>query len=186
MAKWIYVAHMGEDNPICRDIGNIEKLTLDSTGRTTNALESLVADGIQYYLGMQPYAIRILGMVSLDSMYDAKTGEQLTWVYPPLENAKDGMVVDVKHKPSSEIYTHSAYCDDPRLLCILNRLLNLLLRNEDSDSEKVDKALIVPTREEALKYLREREYTPSCISDAMKNHYYETRPGWEDRMYNSD
>lgn len=185
MAKWIYVAHMGEDNPICRDIGNIEKLNVTGFDSWVE-IESLVVDGIEYHLGMKSSATRILGVVSLDPMYDAKSGERLTWIYPPLENAKDGMVVEVKYCTTNGPYAHRAYCDDPRLLCIVNRLWNLNLRQEYGDQEKIDKALVIPAREEALKYLREREYMPSCITDIMMHKYAESNPGWDERMYKPD
>ena len=135
---------------------------------------------------MKPYATRILGIVSLYPKPNSKDGKTTNIRCKIPKNINDGDEVSVI-RCDCEISEHREYfCDDPRVLCIANRVWNLDLRGEYNDKDKIDEAIRIPTHGEALKYLHDREYTASCISDDMKNNYFRARPGWEDRMYQPD
>lgn len=181
MAKWIYVAHMGKDNPVCRDVWNIEDITLESYHGYDPSI-GLVADGIRYYFGsIKPSVARLLGYTDLEVIQKVKTQQLLKIEFGPYENLQDGEEIEFELVYSEkECYT-GGICDDPRILCIVNRVWNTSFEN--ADASKISGAILIPTHEEALKYLRDREYATSCITDVMMNKYSEAHPGWEDRMY---
>jgi len=154
MAKWLYYDYMGKYNPVCVDLGNIEKIlpNIPMAQETYQLVEGVIADGVHFGCNTKPIILQLGGFANcipcpknLDAPTVFKTFPEDIHHEDPVDMEPNIAYLDRKHN------FHSPICCDPRLLYIMHRALEL---PTDTTLERFNRHLkVIPTREEALAYL---------------------------------
>ena len=92
-------------------------------------------------------------MLCLEYDESAKKGEEV----------KGRLVEDKQPNSENKKREYDFFCDDPRILCMSNRFLNVNLSKDFGNRERIIAAMVPPNMEEALEYLRERKYRETYI-----------------------
>lgn len=165
MAIWIFKKEFDNDNPICYDLGNIEKVILDKNdeGAEIRCVDKIIADGKQFQNGGgKRYFSLICGWSNIfqieDEQWESDTDLKLE------KEPKDGDQINMEGKFRLK-YNNRSYhpiCCDKRLLYILDRNWEMNI------GEKPDGGLTnadwerfcndIPTLEQAEKWLKRKQY----------------------------
>ena len=158
--KWLYYDYMELYNPVCVDAGDITEVipNIPAGQETYSNVLAIVADGKKYWCDTKQVMTVVFGVVKFKQDID-------------LTNLGEVQIPKgIKHKDEMNMPTwwfnggHSLLpiAIDPRILCIMFKAFREL--NENPTTEEFNKVFRkIPTREEAMYYLRKNNLKTECV-----------------------
>ena len=140
--KWLYYDYMGKYNPVCVDAGNITDIIFvdPDIPNDGTVVQELIADGNMYHCDCKEVFFEKFGFVLFEPLGVEKRK------FP--DNVKHGDEIKMPFNDSSFV----PITTDPRVLYIMYKAFH-------NDVE----GLKIPTREYALRFLREIGAMTDCI-----------------------
>lgn len=127
MTKWIFKKELGNENPVCYDIGNIERIILDRPDHNSGdkRVEKIIADGKTFYCGLEKrYFTLIYGWSTFYQLEDEQWDLDSNKITLKLnEEPKDGeeFNLDGIRRMKYRDHRYDPICSDPRVLYIMDR-----------------------------------------------------------------
>ncbi len=157
MQQWIYYDYMGQNNPVCDDVGKIEEIH-ETTWTSNCMLETIKADGMTFSGGIHPLYVRFGHYFPLNVM---RADDAEIRYLPNDIHYGDELEISphiIWKNPKGE--TLEPVCTDPRVLYIA--LKGWLIHPSASKQEVERWRQDIPTREFAEKWMKERDLLYVC------------------------
>lgn len=172
MAVWKYYKGLGEHNPLCVDVGQILSIAPyceDGTGFIIKTDDGDYCGGC-----IKPYFIAVSGYCDFGRTF--RFG-RLYKEFP--RNLEDGMEVEW---PEDVEWNgmNGASCCDPRALYLANKVWRLIRTKNVPDAEWDELYSTIPTKEFALKWLKDNGYETKFHSCGWLDMRAEAK-AWDDK-----
>ena len=162
--KWVYYDYMGKDNPVCEDVGEIQRIfpNLPAAPYTYSRITEIETD-VGLFGCDTKYKIMLYGGYCFFEPIRGKNGKT---------KQKTIDLAGIKHGEEVDLDMEALYLmngagltpitTDPRILCIMHRAHGL----NDPEKQLPELCKRIPTRDEAVAYLRaigaQMECLPEC------------------------
>ncbi len=157
MAVWKFYKRLRDHNPVCVDIGNIQSIKVGHDREGCNVTIK-TDDGVYCGGCMKPHIIAVTGYCDFGRSF--REGRRYL-DFP--KNINDGQIVNW---PEDVVWNDMAdeLCTDPRVVYLANRGWKLIRTNNvtEKDWDELNKEPI-PTKEQALQWMRENGYQAEPI-----------------------
>lgn len=174
MARWEYYGWMGRSNPVCVDVGKIEKIIpTEAFGAQdmTPPVKAIIADGKRYWCSGKPWVLLLGGVVCFKQ--NRESDVKCEWRSFP-EGIRDEDEVEMNSRIvylDSERSMCHPITNDPRVLYIMCRGWEAAFDPEETawrdfkPTMRSWKELVadIPTMEQAIAYLKQVDLWYECV-----------------------
>ena len=169
MPKFHYIAYMNA--PVCNDAGNITEIVPDDhCGQYMSPIVEMICDGRRFFCDTKRPIFIACNFVFFDPDYREDEEDKYEERILPCD-VMDGQELDIKpyihytftpNKFGEHKYLMRPICTDPRVLSIIHRSWFLPKNPEKPTQEDLKNICHIPTREDAITYLKKVGYWEDC------------------------